>query len=85
MGERTVVVTGANTGIGRATAQALAGQGWRVFVAARSAGKGSAAVAAIRAATGSSSVFFLSLDLADLESVRSCASEFLARGSRCTC
>lgn len=80
MGERTVVVTGANTGIGRATAQALAGQGWRVFVAARSAGKGSAAVAAIRAATGSSSVFFLSLDLADLESVRSCASEFLARG-----
>ena len=80
MGERTVVVTGANTGIGRATAQALAGQGWRVFVAARSAGKGSAAVAAIKAATGSSSVFFLSLDLADLESVRSCASEFLARG-----
>jgi retinol dehydrogenase-12 len=80
VGERTVVVTGANTGIGRATAQALAGQGWRVFVAARSAGKGSAAVAAIRAATGSSSVFFLSLDLADLESVRSCASEFLARG-----
>ena len=36
MGERTVVVTGANTGIGLTTASALAGQGWRVFVACRS-------------------------------------------------
>jgi retinol dehydrogenase 12 len=80
VGERTVLVTGANTGIGRATALALAGPGWRVFVAARSAGKGSAAVSAIRAATGSSAVFFLPLDLADLESVRSCAAEFLTRG-----
>ncbi len=80
MGERTVVVTGANTGIGRATASALAGEGWRVYVAARSRVKGEAAVAGIRAATGSSAVFFLALDLADLESVRACAAEFLGRG-----
>jgi retinol dehydrogenase 12 len=80
VGERTVVVTGANTGIGKATALALARQGWRVFVAARSEAKGSAAVAAIKAATGSSDVFFLALDLADLESVRACAEGFLARG-----
>ena len=80
MGERTVVVTGANTGIGRATALALGREGWRVFVAARSADKGEAAVAAIKAATGSDSVFFLGLDLADLESVRAGADAFLARG-----
>jgi len=79
-GGRTVVVTGANTGIGRATASALAGRGWRVYVASRSAAKGEAAVASIRAATGNESVFFLPLDLADLDSVRSCASAFLARG-----
>ncbi len=80
MGERTVVVTGANTGIGRATALALAGESWRVYVAARSADKGAAAVAGIKAATGSESVFSLALDLADLASVRACAAEFLARG-----
>jgi retinol dehydrogenase 12 len=79
-GERTVVVTGANTGIGKATALGLAREGWRVYVAARSAEKGEAAVASIKAAAGSSEVFFLALDLADLESVRSCAEGFLARG-----
>jgi retinol dehydrogenase 12 len=80
VGERTVVVTGANTGIGLATASALAGQGWRVWVTARSEGKGAAAVAGIRAATGNDAVFLLMLDLADLSSVRACAAEFLARG-----
>jgi retinol dehydrogenase-12 len=76
---RTVMVTGANTGIGRATALALAGQGWRVYVAARSSAKGEAAVTAIRAASGSRSVWFLPLDLADLASVRACADTFLGR------
>ena len=78
--ERTVVVTGGNTGIGKATAEALARQGWRVYVASRSRDKGEAAVASIKAAAGSDSVFFLALDLADLSSVRSCAEAFLARG-----
>jgi retinol dehydrogenase 12 len=79
-GGRTVVVTGANTGIGQATALALAQQGWRVFVASRSREKGEAAAAAIKAAAGSDSVWFLPLDLADLSSVRACAEAFLARG-----
>jgi retinol dehydrogenase-12 len=74
---RTVLVTGANTGIGRATAQALARQGWRVYVAARSERKGDAAVSEIKAATGNEAVFLLLLDLADLESVRACADSFL--------
>jgi len=77
---RTFLVTGANTGIGLATARGLAGRGGRVFVASRSAEKGSAAVADLRASTGNSSVFFLPLDLADLDSVRACAASFLDRG-----
>jgi retinol dehydrogenase-12 len=77
---RTFLVTGANTGIGRATAEGLARRGGRVYVASRSAEKGEAAVAAIRAATGNPAVSFLPLDLADLDSVRACAASFLARG-----
>jgi retinol dehydrogenase-12 len=77
---RTFLVTGANTGIGLATARALAGRGGRVYVASRSQQKGSAAVAAIKAFSGSDTVWFLPLDLADLDSVRACASSFLARG-----
>jgi retinol dehydrogenase 12 len=80
MSEQTFLVTGANTGIGKATALALARRGGRVYVAARSAAKGEAAVADIRAAAGSDSVWFLALDLADLTSVRACADAFLARG-----
>jgi retinol dehydrogenase-12 len=77
---RTFLITGANTGIGRATAEGLARRGGKVFVACRSAEKGRAAVAEIAAATGNDAIAFLPLDLADLASVRNCAAEFLARG-----
>src|SRR5260370_898741 len=77
---RTFLVTGGNTGIGRATATALARRGGRVWVASRSRAKGEATVAEIKAATGNDAVWFLPLDLADLDSVRSCAEAFLALG-----
>jgi retinol dehydrogenase 12 len=80
LGGRTFLVTGGNTGIGRATALGLAQRGGRVYIACRSVPKGEEAAASIRAATGNSSVRVLPLDLADLGSVRSCAAEFLARG-----
>jgi retinol dehydrogenase-12 len=80
MSERTALVTGGNTGIGQATATGLAARGGRVYVAARSQAKGEAAVAEIRASTGNDEVFYLPLDLADLESVRVCAARFLALG-----
>jgi retinol dehydrogenase 12 len=83
MGElsgRTLVVTGGNTGIGRAAARAFAERGGRVFIAGRSREKGQAAVAGIAAETGNDAVTFLHLDLADLSSVRRCAAEFLALG-----
>lgn len=83
MGEltgRTFLVTGGNTGIGRATAAQLAARGGRVYLACRSQASGQAAVAGIRAETGSEDVAFLPLDLADLASVRRCAAEFRALG-----
>ncbi len=80
MAGRTFLVTGANAGIGYATAQDLAARGGRVWLACRSRAKGEAAVAAISAASGSGQVRLLHLDLSDLASVRQCASEFVALG-----
>ena len=77
--DRTFLVTGANTGIGRATATALAADGGRVYITSRSAEAGAAAVDAIKSATGSQTVWLLPLDLASLASVRDCAAAFLAR------
>jgi retinol dehydrogenase 12 len=80
LGGRTFLVTGGNTGIGRATALGLAQRGGRVYIACRSVARGEEAASSIRASTGNDSVWVLPLDLADLDSVRSCAADFLARG-----
>jgi len=62
---RTVIVTGANSGIGRAAAHALAGAGARVVLAVRNTENGQAAAAAM---PGEAEV--RRLDLASLASVR---------------
>lgn len=74
----TYLITGGNTGIGLATAAALARDGGRVLIACRNVPAGEAAVARISAASGSSDVRLLPLDLASLASVRACAAAFLA-------
>jgi retinol dehydrogenase-12 len=77
---RTFLVTGANSGIGRETALALAGRGARVFLASRSEHKTRPVMDEIVTQTGNSGLEFLSLDLGDLASVRACANEFLQTG-----
>jgi NAD(P)-dependent dehydrogenase (short-subunit alcohol dehydrogenase family) len=74
---KKIVVTGANTGIGRITAERLAVRGADVVLACRSEEKTRRVVAGIRAAGGSAD--FESLDLGDLASVRTCASRLAAR------
>jgi NAD(P)-dependent dehydrogenase (short-subunit alcohol dehydrogenase family) len=80
LGGRSFLVTGANSGIGRATARALALRGATVWVACRSDEKAREIVSELRRAPGRA--FALELDLADLRSVRTCAASFLQRGER---
>ncbi|APU17032.1 dehydrogenase of unknown specificity, short-chain alcohol dehydrogenase like [Actinoalloteichus sp. GBA129-24] len=67
------MITGANSGIGRACAVALASRNARVLVAARSVERGTAVVEKITSVGGRAEL--LELDLADLASVRRAAAE----------
>lgn len=72
---RFIVVTGANTGIGRVTAQVLAERGAEVVLACRSEERTAPVLEAIGAAGGKAQ--FAALDLGDLTSVRACATRLL--------
>ena len=66
---RTVLVTGANTGLGFETARMLAGKGAKVVLACRDVRKGERAVERIRRESPAADVSLAGLDLADLDSV----------------
>ncbi len=79
---KTVLITGGNTGIGKATAIALARMGAQVTITSRSPEKGEAALADIRQQAGSDTVECMRHDLASLANVRRFADEFLATHPR---
>jgi len=76
---RTIVITGANSGLGFRSAQALAAKGARVLLACRNAEKGATALQAVRAVASGAEPELLALDLANLDSVREAASGLTAR------
>jgi NAD(P)-dependent dehydrogenase (short-subunit alcohol dehydrogenase family) len=68
---RTVIVTGANSGLGLATSEQLAGHGAHVILTARDPARGERAAAGLAARQPGASLEVRRLDLADLDSVRS--------------
>src|SRR4051812_1006015 len=83
---KTVLITGATTGIGRATAVELARQGAEVVFTARDKAKAEATLAEIRAAApqaqGGREPDVLYADLSSLAEVRRLAAEYRARHPR---
>jgi NAD(P)-dependent dehydrogenase (short-subunit alcohol dehydrogenase family) len=72
---RVCLVTGANSGIGRATSRALAARGAHVILLCRDPGRGEEARDAVRRETGNPRVDLGLLDVSDLGAVRRVAAE----------
>lgn len=76
------IVTGGNTGIGKATVEGLARQGATVILACRDLDKGRAAQAEIVAKLPGAEIELMRLDLASLASVREFAKAFTEKHPR---
>ncbi|WP_225726812.1 MULTISPECIES: SDR family oxidoreductase [unclassified Nocardia] len=79
---KTIVVTGANSGLGKEAAARLAGAGAQVIMAVRTPAKGEAAKAEILDRHPAAKLEVRRLDLAELASVREFADDLIATGTR---
>ncbi|KAM3625973.1 uncharacterized protein V6R79_020689 [Siganus canaliculatus] len=79
---KTVLITGANTGIGKETALDMANRGARVILACRDMTKAHMAADEIRRKSGNGNVVVKKLDLGSLQSVRDLAKEVNQKEAR---
>ena len=79
---RTILITGANSGIGYEAARALAQHGAHVVLGCRTPNKADDAAARIDASNPSGSTEILEMDLADLDSVADAAARFASGHER---
>ncbi|XP_014771814.1 retinol dehydrogenase 13 [Octopus bimaculoides] len=79
---KTVLITGATSGVGKSTAFELATYGARIILACRNRQKAEATCQEIKQETGNDNITVLDLDLSDLDSVKSAAEEVKKTESR---
>lgn len=79
---KTIVITGANSGIGLVAAASLAGMGGHIVLACRRQEAAEQAMREIRQSCANASLEFVPLDLASLDSVRSAAQQINMRHDR---
>lgn len=80
--DRVALVTGANSGLGKAATTELARRGATVIMVARSAERGAAAQQEVRQRTGNDDVHLLLADLSSQRAIRELAEAVLARHER---
>ena len=76
LNEKVCLITGATSGIGKATAMGLASMGASVVMVGRDRGRGEAAMADIEVGSGNASVDLMLADLSSQEEIRRLAAEF---------
>ncbi|KAI3877093.1 hypothetical protein MKX03_027619 [Papaver bracteatum] len=76
---KNCVVTGANSGIGYAAAEALAFRGGNVYMVCRNKERGEIAVSKVQSVTGNKNVYLELCDLSSLSHIKSWASKFISR------
>jgi NAD(P)-dependent dehydrogenase (short-subunit alcohol dehydrogenase family) len=79
---KVCIITGANSGIGKATALEFAKSGATLVMACRDRAKGESALAEITEASGSTTIELMILDLSIQKSVREMATSFLKKYDR---
>ncbi len=79
---KVILVTGANSGIGKATARQLAERGAHVVMVCRNPGRGEPALREVRAQSGNDTVELLTGDFESLDQVRALAEAFLQTHDR---
>ncbi|PCH40330.1 NAD(P)-binding protein [Wolfiporia cocos MD-104 SS10] len=75
---KVMIVTGGNTGIGKATVKVLLQHNAKVYMGARSKGKADEAIQQLKEETGKEAIW-LQMDLSNLASVRKAAEDFLSK------
>ena len=79
---KTIIITGANSGIGKAASMQLARMGANVVMMCRNKERGEQALQDVRAASNNDKVELILVDMSSQASVRGAVNEFLSRHSR---
>lgn len=85
MDKPIILITGGNSGIGKAAAVKLASQGAKVFIAVRNPDRGKEAILDIRKESGNNDTSMILMDLSSIVSIQAACDEFRKANNHLDC